>query len=144
MPHTGNNTQISFSRNDAANGEDIGQKITKGAETLYLQIEQAVTKHDTAAMHRVMQNPYLPEPMKAALNSGKINANALPGIHARLTEESQKASRHLVSVMKEGFTFAITKIYFISIFIGLLGWLATWFVPEYPLRKSNDMPVVMD
>lgn len=143
MPHNGG-PQMSFSRNEASGGGDIGQKITQGAEQLYAQIALVVNKHDTAALHQVMKNPYMPQPLKDALASGRINAYALPGIHQNLTQHAHEAAVRIKNIMKEGFTYAITRIYFISIFIVILGWIATWFVPEYPLRKTHDVPVVMD
>ena len=42
-------------------------------------------------------------------------------------------------VVREAFAHAINRIYLVTILLVALGWAATWFVPEVPLRKSNEV-----
>ncbi|MCC2546523.1 MFS transporter [Hymenobacter sp. BT175] len=40
-------------------------------------------------------------------------------------------------LVREAFARAISRIYLCTICLVLAGWLASWFIPELPLRKSN-------
>jgi EmrB/QacA subfamily drug resistance transporter len=124
---------------------DISKTIIQGAETLYLQIEKVVNNKDTAALNSILKNPYLPKEMKMGLAAGRVNKHMLPGIHRTIVEKARETGAMIQTTMKEAFTVSITRIFFISIFIVLMGWIATWFVPEYPLKKTHgEVPIVMD
>ncbi len=44
------------------------------------------------------------------------------------------------TALKQAFNTAITRIYFFTLFIVAAGFLFTWFIPEIPLKKSNEAP----
>jgi hypothetical protein len=62
---------------------------------------------------------------------------ALAAIKKRLDTQSRQVADSVVEGVKKSFATAITRIYRYLIFIIAAGILATLFVPELPLRKTN-------
>lgn len=61
----------------------------------------------------------------------------LATIRTQLDTQAETITNEVTSTVKEAFTTAVTKLYRYLIVIAVLGFIATLFVPELELRKTN-------
>ena len=123
----------------SSGGSDIGQQIEKGYNQLYQQVAQAVENNNTSALKQIAKTPLLDVDTQEELQQG-ITTAQLPGLKQQLQHQAQQTAAQAQQGIKEAFNTAITRIYLYTLFIVAIGFLATWFIPEIPLRKTNQVP----
>ncbi|HEX7021468.1 MAG TPA: DHA2 family efflux MFS transporter permease subunit, partial [Trueperaceae bacterium] len=62
----------------------------------------------------------------------------LAQIKSQFDQQADQVAAEVTHALKVAFTDAITRIYFLALFVIAAGWFVTWFVPELPLRKTLD------
>ncbi|WP_272975879.1 MDR family MFS transporter [Deinococcus geothermalis] len=133
-------TQIA---NVLKNGEAGRQALLKSPQTpaaLKTQLQalpaQALATPQAAAAtaQRVKQGILAQEP--AAVQQAK--QTVLAQLKTRLNEQAKTLAAQLTNGMKEGFTAAMTRMFGTSIWIILVGFLVTLFVPAIPLRNQME------
>ncbi len=111
----------------------------------YALIEQVVQTGDEDARQQLQNNPQIPQAYKARLDQLAL-ASRLPkaaqdrmltGIKAELDKQADTTVAQVTQQVREAFTDAVTRIYFYAMFIVVAGVLATMFIPELELRKTN-------
>ncbi|EYB67310.1 EmrB/QacA family drug resistance transporter [Deinococcus phoenicis] len=124
-------------------GESGRQALLNSAETpgaLKAQLRAlpaqafATPEATIATATRVQQGILAQEP--AAVK--QATQTTLTQLKSRLNEQARTLAAQLTSGMKEGFTAAMTRMFGTSIWIILLGFLVTLFVPAIPLRGRAE------
>lgn len=68
-----------------------------------------------------------------------ITRAQLPAFQEKLQQRAQQTIAEAQEAIREAFNTAITRIYFYTLFVVAIGFVVTWFIPEIPLRKSNQV-----
>ena len=63
---------------------------------------------------------------------------ALSEIGDQLDQQANRAIGQATRFLREAFSRAITRIYRYTIFVVVLAWAVTLFLPELPLRRTHD------
>ena len=137
--------EVATDRLSSTGGNEVAQRIEQAYDALYRSIEQAVNQPDAAqpgaaqppSLREIADSPLLEEKTQQQLQQG-VAAEQLPTIKKRLAQQAERAVKQAQAGIKKAFNTAITRIYFYTLFIIVLGLVVTWFVPEIPLRKSNQ------
>jgi EmrB/QacA subfamily drug resistance transporter len=131
-------TQLGESSMQATGESNNRQKIQQIFSREYTLIERAVIGKDEQARQQLLQDPFLPAVYKEQLRNDQITEGLLPAVKTQLYQQGLALDQQITQGVKEAFARAITKIYFYTIFVAIAGLVVTWFVPEIPLRKSNE------
>jgi hypothetical protein len=108
-------------------------------------LEKAVMNNDEPARRQLLTDPYVPEPVKRELQAGNLTEAQLPQVRQQLNRRADMVAIRLHEGVKVAFADAITRNYFFVLFIVAAAWLATWLVPQLPLRKTNaPAPVLVE
>jgi EmrB/QacA subfamily drug resistance transporter len=119
------------------------QKIQQLYNKHYALIERVVLNNDRQAMQEVLNDPYLSENYQEQLRASAITAQSLPAVKKQLAQQAAGLDQRITEGVREAFTKAITSIYFYTIFVVAASFIVTWFIPELPLRKTNEpIPVI--
>lgn len=124
---------------------EISQAIHQSFNAQYLLVERVLRQGDTGALNTLRNNPRIPEAQKARLNAlpalskapKLVQDKVLQGLKQELNVQADKTAQTVVSAVKGAFATAITKIYRYALVLVGLTILATLFVPQLQLRKSN-------
>ncbi|GBF07167.1 EmrB/QacA subfamily drug resistance transporter [Deinococcus aerius] len=125
-------------------GESGRQALIRSAETpaaLKTQLRAlpaqafATEQATIATAQRVQQAILAQEP--AAVQ--QATTQALAQIRATLDQQATKLAAQVTSGMKQGFTAAVTSMFGTSIFIILIGFIITLFIPALPLRQARPV-----
>ncbi|WP_229368063.1 MDR family MFS transporter [Telluribacter humicola] len=108
------------------------------------QLQQAILNGNESARQQLLTDPTFPEPLKRKLLNGQITPSNVGDVVQSLKSQDDQMVRQIQENMKQTFATAITNNYFYLLFIVLLAWLITWFVPQLPLRKTNAPPPVVE
>ena len=137
---------MSFSMGQLQSGNmgAVGDQIKAGVNTVYHQVELAMTKNDQAALAGLLSNPLLPATAKSMLRSRladprrspEATQEALTEVKAALDAEAADMTAGLTSALKTAFTAAVHRVYFLGLFILAAGFVVTLFLPELALRKT--------
>ncbi len=127
--------------------EAIAQGIAEQFERTYDELAAAVMAGDDGEVSRVLAGSAMPDEAILGVMTGyratKSNEAARSAFVDRLREEftrqEQAVTTQVVRAVRVSFASAVTHIYFIVVFIILVGWFATWFLPEKPLRKTHGV-----
>ncbi|MDZ7703714.1 MAG: MDR family MFS transporter [Trueperaceae bacterium] len=97
------------------------------------------------ALSALQNDPRLPADIRDRLGASAAQPGADLG--PILTDAQQQIEAQIITLsaqissgIREAFTSAITRIYFYALFIVAASWVITLFIPELPLRRSNDTP----
>lgn len=124
----------------AASGTSgAGNAVRRALDQQYLVIVRAV-HGDAAAADEVARNPQLPAPLKAQVARAETlppagQARFLQGLRARLAAEAERLARQIETGTKLGFSAAIARMFGTSVWIVLVGFVVTLFVPVLPMRR---------
>ena len=129
-------------------GANIAQTVQNSFDQEYQAIAQAVQQGDTQALNNTLANSPLPQEARAGIEQGAGqvmgNPQATQGFLAQLRtsfdQQATQVSTQVANTTKEAFTKAITRIYFYTIFIVVIAWIVTFFIPELTLRQTNAGP----
>ncbi|WP_019586526.1 DHA2 family efflux MFS transporter permease subunit [Deinococcus apachensis] len=69
----------------------------------------------------------------------QATTQALAQIRTTLDQQATKLAAQVTSGMKQGFTAAVTSMFSTSIFIILIGFIITLFIPALPLRQARPV-----
>jgi hypothetical protein len=121
------------------------QKIQQVFSRQYALIERVVRNKDKQAMNQLLEDPYLPAAYKEQIANYSFTESSLPEVKNYLNGQASLLNERITKGVREAFTKAITNIYFYTIFIALASLVVTWFVPELPLRKTNQpTPIITE
>lgn len=140
-------TSPTVSIEGAAQGgvQEISASIREAFEAQYALVERVVREGDRQALEQLQSNPQIPEEYKArlpaALALSQLPETAqnrmLTGLRTELTAQADATVTQVTGTVREAFTDAITHIYRYAMIIVIIGTLATAFIPELELRKTN-------
>ncbi len=134
--------QPSANRMSSTGGSDIGTSIDKSFEQTYQHIAQAVNSSNQAALDTIAHNPMLSSSLQQTLQQ-PVSAEQLPAIQQQLQQQAKQVGQQVEEAVRQAFNRGITRVYFYTLFIVAIGFVITWFIPEIPLRKSNqEVPAV--
>ncbi|WP_247236753.1 MDR family MFS transporter [Telluribacter sp. SYSU D00476] len=132
---------------EAITAQGTAQPATTADHTRQRQaqlLKQAVEEQDQTTRQQLLDDPALPESLKIELQNGRITASTIDEVLSNLAMEPNQRAGQSQDTMKQTFAQAITSNYYYLLFIVLLAWLVTWFVPQLPLRKTNAPPPVTE
>ena len=138
----------SAERLGSTGGADITQTIQNEFDREYQTIAQAVRQGDAQALSTTLAQSPLPQEARAGIEQGARqvigNPQATQGFLTQLEttfdEQAAQVSAQISGATKQAFADAITKIYFYTLFIVIIAWVATLFIPELTLRQTNAGP----
>jgi hypothetical protein len=119
-------------------GTDVMEQTAAAYIELYLQVEGAIAKGDQSALKDLAQHPLMPVDLQTVLATEEMAMLDLPAIDSGLQQAAKERGEHIQEIVREGFSQAITGIYRITLIMVALSILVTLFVPEIPLRRTND------
>ncbi len=138
--------KMSFSMGQLQSGNmgAVGDQVKAGVNTVYHQVELAMTKNDQAALAGLVSNPLLPAMARSMLQSRlaypgrsqEATQETLTEVKAILDAEAADMTAGLTSALKTAFTAAVHRVYFLGLLILAAGFLVTLFLPELALRKT--------
>lgn len=132
----------SFSGGMGQDSDSVARAVKDRFAAQYASIAQAVNAHDSAGLNRALQEAPVPPAVQARLKEA-VTADAdtsnvlLAELRQRLDEQAEAVVHQIEQARKKAFQTAITRIYFYVFFMVAAGWVATLFIPELPLRKTN-------
>jgi len=130
----------------SASPAQIGQQVRAAFDRQYALVERVYRYRDYQALEQLLVNPQIPsqakEQLKALMYRGSPQRQAseqvLAAIKVRLTEQADLVAAALLRTLKTAFALSVTRIFFYTIFIVVAGWVMTLFIPELPLRRTNE------
>lgn len=122
----------------------VAAGVSQQFEATYQALATAVEAGDDEAVAAALAPLSLPDAARSGILSGyaavKGNAVATAGFLGRLRTQFEVQREAVIAEVQRGvrtaFATAVTRVYAIAVFIVIAGWLATFFVPEKPLRKA--------
>ncbi len=125
------------SRLGSGGGSQADARIEQAYDGLYGRIAQS--EPGTPLSDEIINSPLLAPATRQQLQLG-ITAAQLPALKEQLQQQAQQTVTQVKTALKQAFNTAITRIYFFTLFIVAAGFGFTWFIPEIPLKKSNEVP----
>jgi MFS family permease len=132
----------------SASPAQIGQLIRADFDHQYALVERVYRYRDFQALEQLLVNPQLPAQAKAQLKAWANRGSPQPGargseqalaaIKVRLTQQADLVAAAVLRTLKAAFARSVTQIFFYSIFIVLAAWVMTLFIPELPLRRTQE------
>ena len=122
----------------SSGGSQVGERIRQAYDQVYQRVAQAVEADNTAEVSALTRNPLLGAEMQQQLQRG-LTKSQLPAFQKQLQQQAQQTTTEAQEAIRKAFNTAIIRIYFYTLFIVAIGFVVTWFVPEIPLRKSNQV-----
>ncbi len=121
-------------------GSSGGSQATGRIEQAYGGLYERIAQSEPGSPlpDEVTGSPLLDAATRQRLENG-ITPAQLPALQAQLRKEAQQTIAQVQTALKLAFNTAITHIYFFTLFIVAAGFVVTWFVPELPLKKSNEV-----
>lgn len=130
--------KINLSELKSTGGTDLQDKIIEKYEAQINYLEKVFTREAVTYKDSILNSELIPTNIKTALKNDTLTESRLNSTIKQLKAEAKEKGIVAKDRMKTSFSTAITKVYFYVIFIIGAAWIATWFVPELKLRKSND------
>ena len=118
-------------------GAQVDERIEQAYDGLYQRIAQA--EPGLPLPDEITGSPLLDDATRQRLQQG-ISASQLPALKEQIRQQAQQTVAQVRIALKQAFNTAITRIYFFTLFIVAAGFIVTWFIPEIPLKKSNEAP----
>lgn len=119
-------------------GTDVMATTQAAYDELFEEVSTAVAGSDRSAQQALSDNPLLPAAIQALLASGDLAPDDIPLIRSALVEEAVTRGQALQGIIRDGFSQAITGIYLVTLLLVGASMVVTLFVPEIPLRKTNE------
>ncbi len=146
----------SFGGNQAqAEGLDqVQSRITQAFDAQYAAIAAAVRSGDAAQVKQAVDASPMPSVAKTMVVAGATRAMASPQaekafldqLQTQFRQQAESVATEVTTSIKQAFSSAVTSVYRDLLFVVVLGFLVTLFVPVLALRTSNDhtAPVMME
>jgi EmrB/QacA subfamily drug resistance transporter len=119
-------------------GVNLPDKIISQYNQQITYLEKVNSENSQAYKDSLLQSDLIPASIKTAIEKDQLSENQIKSTTKQLTAEAKNIASMVEYQMKTSFSTAVTKVYFYVIFIVAAAWLATWFVPELILKKSNN------
>ena len=124
-------------------------------EAMAAQLEKivgAVESADEEALEAALTEAGIPEIAQTGIIQGFRASAASPAaqegfisnLRAQFAQQTETVVEQVDTGVKASFTEAITKIYFYVLFIVIIAWVATLFIPVIPLRSTMDAAAIAD
>jgi hypothetical protein len=128
---------------DTGSVQDIRKVIRAQFDRQYALAQRALLFRDPRALRELLNDPHIPpqgrEQLQLAAQSGGDYAQQeLAMIRTTLLQQADLAIARASLDVRTGFAHAVTRIFFYIIFFILAGLAITFFVPELPLRKTQE------
>jgi EmrB/QacA subfamily drug resistance transporter len=129
----------------SGNSMDPGQSIRAESDRQYALAERALRSHDRGALEELMADRRFPMETKKRLITGALAGGAgaeqaLAAIRGELSLRAERAATAASLAVRTAFARAVTRIFFYAIFAVLAALAITLFIPELPLRRSQESP----
>ena len=127
--------------------EAIRAGVHAGFDRQYSLIEKAIRDQDPAAIETLKNDPRVPSDVKQGLGRPlppEAATQVLQAIKTQLDAAATAVADDAVGKVRGAFATSITDIYLYAIILAILAWMATWLVPELPLRKTFDRPIATE
>jgi EmrB/QacA subfamily drug resistance transporter len=130
---------------DPGNPGEPGRAIRAESDRQYALAERALRSRDLGALEELMADRRFPTETKKRLITGALAGGAgaeqaLAGIRDLLTLRAERAAAAASLAVRTAFARAVTRIFFYAIFAVLAALAFTLFIPELPLRRSQETP----
>lgn len=127
-------------------GEDINEIVARvghGFETRYRAIESAALARDSIRLQAALARLQAPDSTRRRLSllitlDATEQSIALNRLKAQLDRQAGDAARRMRYDLRRAFASAVTKVFFYALFFIVAGLLLTAFIPELPLKRSNE------
>lgn len=127
--------------------EGIIAHVRHDFDDRYREIETAARAHDSARLSRALNGFPASDSMRvrlaslAALEAGAQNA-ALIRLKGEFERRAEETTGRIRENLREAFSSAVTKVFFLCLFFIAAGFLCTLFIPELPLQRTHGPPPV--
>ncbi len=130
---------------DPRNPGEPGRAVRAESDRQYALAERALRSRDLGALEELMADRRFPTETKKRLITGALAGGAgaeqaLAGIRDLLTLRAERAATAASLAVRTAFARAVSRIFFYAIFAALAAMAITLFIPELPLRRSQDSP----
>jgi len=134
---------LSMGQLQSGNVGAVGDQIKAGMNDAYEKVQLVVTKGDKAALASLMANPLVPAQIAGMLSGAADDpprsadrSAELSRIKSALDERGAGMSASVTGALKQAFTSAVRRVYFLGLFFIVAGFVVTLFLPELALRKT--------
>jgi len=130
---------------DPGNPGEPGRAIRAESDRQYALAERALHSRDLGALEELMADRRFPTETKKRLITGALAGGAgaeqaLAGIRELLTLRAERAATAASLAVRTAFARAVSRVFFYAIFAVLAALAITLFIPELPLRRSQESP----
>jgi hypothetical protein len=134
---------------DPGNPGEPGRAIRAESDRQYSLAERALRSRDRGALEELMADRRFPTETKKRLITGALAGGAgaeqaLAAIRGELSLRTERAATAASLAVRAAFARAVTRIFFYAIFAVLAALAITLFIPELPLRRSQESPAGPD
>src|SRR5690606_13221818 len=81
---------------------------------------------------------------RASAASAPARESFVSNLRSQFAQQTETVVEQVDTGVKASFTEAITKVYFYVMFIVIIAWVATLFIPVLPLRSTMDAAPVAE
>lgn len=126
-------------------GDDVAARVRQQYAEQFDALAAALRRGDEPALDTLLAA--LPSPTRAqirqaaAAHDPEVVDRVLRTLRPEMEARAERAAREAAEAMRAAFTLAITRIFFLGLCVAAVAWLATWFVPELPLRRTIEGPL---
>ena len=129
----------------SGNAQDLGKTIRADFDGQYALAERALRSRDLGAVYELMADRRFPTENKkrlitGALAGGQGAEQALAAIRGELSQRADRAVAAAILTVRTTFARAVTRIFFYATFFVLAALAITVFIPELPLRRTQEPP----
>lgn len=134
--------------------DQVQARITSAFDQQYQAIAAAVRSGDVKQVRTAVDASPMPAVAKTmvlmgatqALTSPQAEQSFLDQLKTQFQQQADSVAGQVEGTIKKAFASAVTSVYRDLLFVVVVGFLVTFFVPVLTLRTSNDHPgpVVMD
>lgn len=132
----------------SASPAQIGQEVRAVFDRQYALVERVYRYRDFQALEQLLVDPQIPAQAKVQLKAWVSDGSPRPGVQGseqalaaikvRLTQQADLVAAAVLRTLKTAFARSVTRIFSYAIFIVVAGWLMTLFIPELPLRRTQE------
>lgn len=117
--------------------ENIHHQLDSQFQLKYRQLYQAVEQKNLTRWQELKKDPLIADIIQG-YNMETLSDQKLMIIKASFENESQQLNQSIGLGIKKSFNVAISKIFYVTIAFLIVGTVITLFIPEVPLRKTNE------
>ena len=126
-------------------GADVAGEIRAAFDRRKKLVERVETEGDPEALRILLADDQIVGSVRVRLEAWRSEGavEGSPGadlseINEQLDQQADRVIGQVTRFLREAFSRAITRIYLYTIFVVVLAWAITLFLPELPLRRTHD------